>query len=76
MEVQIIGSWVNIPYYKVINEEKDITFNPRIYADDKFILQSEYGKLWKSKLVSDFSLNNDGKIRILIYSQNWWKSKF
>ena len=32
------GSWVNIPYFKVINEEKDMTFNPRIYADDKFIL--------------------------------------
>ena len=36
-----IGSWVNIPYFKVINEEKDLTFNPRIYADDKFIFQSQ-----------------------------------
>ena len=55
------GSWVNIPYFKVINEEKDITFNPRIYADDKFILQSEYRQAFeKSNLKSDFSYNNDG----------------
>ena len=56
------GSWMNIPYFKVINEEKDITFNPRIYADDKFILQSEYRQAFEnSNLISDFSVNNDGK---------------
>jgi len=56
------GSWMNIPYFKVINDEKDLTFNPRIYADDKFILQSEYRQAFeKSNLISDFSFNNDGK---------------
>ncbi len=56
------GSWVNIPYFKVINEEKDITFNPRIYADDKLILQSEYRQAFEnSNLISDFSYNHDGK---------------
>ena len=56
------GSWVNIPYFKVINEEKDLTFNPRIYADDKIILQSEYRQAFEnSNLVSDFSFNHDGK---------------
>jgi len=56
------GSWVNIPYFKVINEEKDLTFNPRIYADDKIILQSEYRQAFEnSNLISDFSFNNDGK---------------
>ena len=49
-----LGSWVNIPYYKVINEEKDITFNPRIYADDKFTLQSEYRQAFEnSNLVNE-----------------------
>ena len=57
-----LGSWINVPYFKVINEEKDMTFNPRIYADDKFILQSEYRQAFeKSNLISDFSVNNDGK---------------
>ena len=56
------GSWVNIPYFKVINEEKDITFNPRIYADDKFIMQSEFEQAFEnSNLISDLSINNDGK---------------
>ncbi len=56
------GSWVNIPYFKVISEEKDMTFNPRIYADDKFILQSEYRQAFEnSNMISDFSVNNDGK---------------
>ena len=56
------GSWVNVPYFKAISEEKDMTFNPRIYADDKFILQSEYRQAFEnSNMVSDFSINNDGK---------------
>ncbi len=56
------GSWVNIPYFKVISEEKDMTFNPRIYADDKFIFQSEYRQAFEnSNMVSDLSVNNDGK---------------
>ena len=56
------GSWINIPYYKTLGKDKDMTFNPRIYADDKFIMQTEYRQsLKKSKLISDFSYNNDGK---------------
>ncbi len=56
------GSWVNVPYFKVISEEKDMTFNPRIYADDKFIFQSEYRQAFEnSYMLSDFSINNDGK---------------
>ena len=56
------GSWINIPYFKTFGKDKDMTFNPRIYADDKFIMQAEYRQsLEKSKLISDFSYNNDGK---------------
>ena len=56
------GSWVNIPYFKTLGKDKDMTFNPRVYADDKFIMQAEYRqRLKKSKLISDLSYNNDGK---------------
>ena len=56
------GSWVNIPYFKTLGKDRDMTFNPRIYADDKFIMQAEYRQsLEKSELISDFSYNNDGK---------------
>ena len=56
------GSWVNVPYFKTLGKDKDMTFNPRIYADDKFIMQAEYRQSLKtSKLISDISYNNDGK---------------
>ena len=56
------GSWINIPYFKTIGIDKDLTFNPRIYADDKFIMQSEYRQSFENSiLISDFSYNNDGK---------------
>ena len=56
------GSWINIPYYKAIDIDKDLTFKPRLYLDDKFILQSEYRQAFEnSNLISDFSYNNDGK---------------
>ena len=58
----ILGDWINIPYFKTLGKDKDMTFNPRIYADDKFIMQAEYRQsLEESKLISDFSYNNDGK---------------
>ena len=56
------GTWVNTPYFKVLDAERDLTFNPKMYADDKIILQSEYRQAFKnSNLISDFSFNNDGK---------------
>ncbi len=56
------GSWLSVPYFKAIDKDKDLTFNPRIYADDKFILQSEYRQAFEnSNLISDISVNNDGK---------------
>ena len=56
------GSWINIPYFKTFGKDKDMTFNPRIYADDKFIMQAEFRQsLENSNFISDFSYNNDGK---------------
>ncbi len=56
------GSWINIPYYNAISLDKDFTFKPRIYLDDKFILQSEYRQAFEnSNFITDFSYNNDGK---------------
>ena len=36
------GLSANIPYYHVISDNKDLTFKPRIFADQNLILQSEY----------------------------------
>ncbi len=56
------GTWVNIPYFGAIDIDKDFTFKPRIYFDDKFILQSEYRQAFEnSNFIADVSYNNDGK---------------
>ena len=56
------NTFLNIPYYKVINETEDFTFTPRLYAKNQIMLQNEYRKVNKnSKFTTDFSIfNNDG----------------
>ena len=52
-----LGFSVNIPYFKVLGRDKDITFNPRYYADKSFLLQNEYRQALKnSNILTDFSL--------------------
>ena len=51
------GGSINIPYYKVISENKDTTFTPRIYFNDDFSIQSEYRQVEKNtNHISDLSL--------------------
>ncbi|MDA9726313.1 LPS export ABC transporter periplasmic protein LptC [Candidatus Pelagibacter sp.] len=51
-----LGTSVNIPYFKVLSDDKDLTFNPRFYADKSFLLQNEYRQALKnSNILSDFS---------------------
>tara|TARA_B100000963_G_scaffold172645_1_gene150168 strand:- start:4319 stop:6694 length:2376 start_codon:yes stop_codon:yes gene_type:complete len=51
------GGSINIPYYKVISENKDTTFTPRIYFNDDFSIQNEYRQVEKNtKHISDLSL--------------------
>ncbi len=55
-----LGRSVNIPYFYVLSDSKDMTFNPRIYSNNDFIIQSEYRQSFeKSELISDFSFNQD-----------------
>jgi len=51
-----LGISINFPYFKVFGDDKDITFNPRYYADKSFLLQNEFRQALKnSDIVSDFS---------------------
>ena len=51
------GGSINVPYYKVISENKDITFTPRIYFNDDFSIQNEYRQVEKkTNHITDFSL--------------------
>ncbi len=52
-----LGLSVKIPYYKVISENKDLTFTPRIFSENEGLFQNEYRQVNKnSKHVADFSL--------------------
>ena len=50
-------SFLNVPYFLAIARNKDATFSPRFYTEDKFLLQTEYRqKDLNSNHLSDFSL--------------------
>ena len=36
------ANFLNLPYFHVISSNKDLTFTPRLYTDDKILIQSEY----------------------------------
>ena len=51
------GGSVNIPYFKVISENKDYTFTPRIYFNNDILIKNEYRQVEKNtNHISDFSL--------------------
>ena len=52
-----IGSSFNTPYFYAISDNKDMTFQPRFYAGEKILLQSEYREVnATSKHDLDFSI--------------------
>ena len=60
-----LGNSIQLPYYKVISDNKDLTFSPKIFFDDNVLLQSEYRQKNKnSELITDQSINfNDDSTR-------------
>ncbi len=69
---QSLGTSFSIPYFKVISGDKDLTFNPRIYADKSFLLQNEYRQALKnSNILNDFSflVGNEGSKGHFFYNQ-------
>ncbi len=42
------GISLQIPYFKVLADNKDLTFTPRIFSDKKLILQNEYRRVEKN----------------------------
>ncbi len=54
------GTSLQIPYYKVISDRKDLTFSPRLFFDNEFLIQTEYRQANKnSGLIFDFSIFAD-----------------
>ena len=51
------NTYFSIPYFKVLSESKDLTFNPRFNGKDQFLLQNEYREATKDgNIISDTSL--------------------
>ena len=68
----VLGTSIKFPYFKVISRDKDMTFNPRYYADKSFLLQNEYRQALKySNILSDFSflIGEEGTNSHLFYNQ-------
>ena len=54
-----LGISVKLPYYKVISDNKDFTFSPRIFSETEGLFQNEYRQVNKnSKHIADFSLKD------------------
>ena len=51
-----LGDSVYIPYFFVISDDKDLTIKPRIFENNKFLLQNEFRQQTQnSLLIADFS---------------------
>ena len=58
-----LGMSLNLPYYLVLSDNKDLTFSPRFYSNNKYLVQSEFRKVNKnSNHVIDLSMLNDEKV--------------
>jgi LPS-assembly protein len=57
------GDYLNIPYFFAIADNKDATFLPRFYSNNKILLQTEYRQVNKeSEHLSDFSFLAEKKL--------------
>ena len=53
------GAHVAIPYFKVLSDNKDFTFKPRLYSDNSALLNTEYRVVTRnSKHIMDTSIKN------------------
>ena len=55
-----LGSSVSVPYFYAISNSEDLTFKPRLYFNNEYILHTEYREAFEnSDLILDFSFNQD-----------------
>ncbi len=56
----VSGVSLQVPYYHVISDNKDLTFSPNIYFNSDLMLQNEYRQVNKnSKHITDFSVGKN-----------------
>jgi len=58
----LLGNGINLPYYFALAEHKDATLNPKLYADENPVIQTEYRHVTKnSSSIIDTSYNQGYK---------------
>ena len=63
------GKSLQIPYFKVLDNNKDLTISPRLYLDDNILIQNEYRQVNKnSNFISDFSFNKNQNTKSHFFS--------
>ena len=67
-----LGVSFKLPYYKVIDDNKDLTFSPRIFSENEGLFQNEYRQVNKnSEHIADFSLKvKDSRSRTHFFSNS------
>ena len=56
-----LGFSAQIPYFKAIDYDKDITISPRVYSNNNLFVQTEYRQAFKNTdFITDFSYNKKG----------------
>ena len=55
----VLGTHLSVPYFKVLSDSKDLTFKPRFYFDNSYLLNSEYRTITKnSEHIIDASIHH------------------
>ena len=58
----VLGSSLSVPYFHIISNDKDLTFNPVLFSKNTKMIQTEYRQENKnSSLIADFGITNGYK---------------
>ena len=74
-----LGASLIVPYYKVLSDNKDLTINPRLYSNEKILLQTEYRQVNATTNHSlDFSIMSESGLtnRSHFFSNSFKKLNF
>ena len=65
-----LGFSTQLPYFKVIDKDKDMTISPRFYNNNNLFVQTEYRQAFKdSNLITDFSYNKKSDTNLHFFSK-------
>ena len=57
------GVTLNLPYFYALSDNKDFTFTPRLYLDNKFLFQTEFRQKNKDSMhIADFSILSEDSV--------------